>query len=97
MNRLFTILISIAIIQSRKFNYFSYDDITGIFKQLNNTCSHYIKVTDSQTRYNLSASKCGNQDCKNLIVYLTDFSTYNIDKPHVCINNLDLYIRLVTW
>jgi hypothetical protein len=83
MNCLFIILISLSYIHSRKFNYFTYEDIKGIFNKLNSTCSDYIKVTDSQTRYNLSSSRCGNQECRNIIVYLTDFSTYNNDKPHV--------------
>ncbi len=76
-------IICITMILSKKFNYYNYNEITNIFNDLNNTCSQYIKVTDSKQKYNISLPQCGDIECKNLIVYMTDYSTYNIDKPHV--------------
>ena len=78
------ILINIIYSQKQnKYKHYNYDQIMSIFQELSISCSHYIKIDTSQTRYNLdSIEGCGtNNNCTNLIVFLTDFDSYTLDRP----------------
>ena len=79
---IFNILLKI-IFSQKEYTHYNYDDIFRIFKELSISCSHYIKIDTSQTRYNLdSINGCGkNNNCTNLIVFLTDFDSYTLDRP----------------
>ena len=68
--------------------HYNYDDIINTFEQLSKTCSHYVKIDTSQTRYNLDSYKsCGKKPCVNLIVFLTDFDSYTLDRPSYYISS----------
>ena len=70
------------IFSQKKYEHYNYNKILTIFEQLSETCSQYIKIDKSQTRYNLDSIKgCGGKDCINLIVFLTDFDSYTLDRP----------------
>lgn len=77
------IIFFIPILSTKKYSYYNYTQIFSIFKNLSSSCSHYIKIDTSQNRYNLDTIKdCGvNIQCKNLIVFLTDFDSYTLDRP----------------
>jgi hypothetical protein len=81
-------ILCLIVIKAKQFKYIYYDEIQTIFKSLNDTCSDFIKVTNSKEKYNISLPNCGDTECNNLIVYMTDYSTYNIDKPHIYISGL---------
>ena len=72
-----------TILSQEKYKHYDYEQIMDIFIELSNTCSHYIKIDTSQTRYNLDSSfGCGkDKNCTNLIVFLTDFDSYTLDRP----------------
>ena len=74
----------------KNYNHYNYDEIYQIFQELSQSCSHYIKIDTSQTRYNLdSIDGCGNnKNCTNLIVFLTDFDSYTLDRPTYYISGL---------
>ena len=78
MNILFNTIFS-----QREYNHYNYDEIMTTFEELSHSCSHYIKIDTSQARYNLdSVEGCGNnKNCSNLIVFLTDFDSYTLDRP----------------
>ena len=78
------------IFTQQNYNHYNYDEIYQIFKELSQSCSHYIKIDTSQTRYNLdSIEGCGNnKNCTNLIVFLTDFDSYTLDRPTYYISGL---------
>ena len=67
----------------KKYEHYDYDEIFSIFEDLSHSCSHYLKIDTSQSRYNLdSIDGCGkNKNCKNLIVFLTDFDSYTLERP----------------
>ena len=89
-------ILTIIWTQCKDYKYYSYDHIHSIFKELSKTCSQYIKVTDSQTEYGLSdAGMCGDSGCKTLIVHMTDFNTFTVDRPQVWINYKDRYFYQV--
>lgn len=70
--------------QSRDFRYYPYREIMSIFEGLSETCSQYVKIEYSQERYGLySQAKCGNEVCKTLIVFMTNFDTMNVERPQV--------------
>ena len=70
------------IFSQKKYEHYNYNKILTIFEQLSETCSQYIRIDKSQTRYNLDSIKgCGGKDCINLIVFLTDFDSYTLDRP----------------
>ena len=79
---IFSILINIIFSQSN-YRHYNYDEIMKIFQELSQTCSHYIRIDTSQMRYNLdTVDGCGkNKKCKNLIVFMTDFDSYTLDRP----------------
>ena len=70
--------------------HYSFDEILNIFQNLSHSCSHYVRIDSSQKRYNLdSVDGCGkNKNCTNLIVYMTDFDTYTLDRPAYYISGL---------
>ena len=72
------------------FKHYDYTQIFNIFQKLSQTCSHYIQIDTSQSRYNLNnnINKCGNNNCQNLIVFLTDFDSYTLDRPVFYISGL---------
>ena len=78
------IFINVAFIHTQKeYQHYDYDQIMKIFTDLSKTCSNYIKIDISQNRYNLNSIEgCGeNKTCQNLIVFLTDFDSYTLDRP----------------
>ena len=95
MMRHFHILILISflinIINSQtEYIHYDYDQVMSIFEDLSNTCSHYIRIDTSQKRYNLDTVRgCGkNKNCTNLIVFMTDFDTYTLERPAYYISGL---------
>ena len=81
---IFLLYIIITISLSEKlYTHYDYDHIFQAFTELSKTCSNYIKIDTSQSRYNLdSVEGCGeNKPCLNLIVFLTDFDSYTLDRP----------------
>jgi len=77
------------IFSQKKYEHYNYNKILTIFEQLSETCSQYIKIDKSQTRYNLDSIKgCGGKDCINLIVFLTDFDSYTLDRPSYYISGV---------
>ena len=77
------------IFSQKKYEHYNYDKIMTIFEQFSETCSQYIKIDKSQTRYNLDSVKgCGNKECINLIVFLTDFDSYTLDRPSYYISGV---------
>ena len=67
----------------KQYTHYNYDQIMSIFQELSISCSQYIRIDTSQTRYNLdSIEGCGeDKNCTNLIVFLTDFDSYTLDRP----------------
>lgn len=66
------------------YNYHNYNDIMTIFNKLALSCPQYIKIDTAQHRYGLDSVKgCGSLEskCENLIVYMTDFDSYTVDRP----------------
>ena len=85
----FILLSNFASFQPKTFKYYSYKDIMATFTSLARTCPHYIKIDTSQSRYNLDhVPGCNGANCENLIVYLTDFDTYTLSRPHYYISGL---------
>ena len=81
---IYNILINITFSQKGKdYTHYNYEQIMEIFQELSVTCSHYIRIDTSQSRYNLdSVEGCGeNKKCKHLIVFITDFDSYTLDRP----------------
>ena len=80
---LFILIITLNTFFSEKlYKHYNYDQIFEIFHELSQTCSQYIKITSSQTRYNLDSFKnCGKKPCMNLMIFLTDFDSYTLDRP----------------
>ena len=75
-------------LSEKLYTHYNYDQIIEAFEELSKTCSHYIKITTSQARYNLdSFNNCGNKPCMNLIVFLTDFDSYTLDRPSYYISS----------
>ena len=85
----FIYLSSLKISFSQKlYSHYDYDKIFSTFESLSKTCSHYIKIDTSQSRYNLDSFKnCGNKPCMNLLVFLTDFDSYTLDRPSYYISS----------
>ena len=85
------ILLINSFLSQKLYRYYDYDEIIESFKELSQTCSQYIKIDTSQTRYNLPSIKnCGknnNKSCLNLIVFLTDFDSYTLDRPSYYISS----------
>ena len=85
------ILLFNIIISKKLYKHYTYDEIIQSFIELSQTCSQYIKIDTSQTRYNLPSIKdCGkdnNKSCVNIIVFLTDFDTYTLDRPSYYISS----------
>lgn len=76
-------------IKAEQYKYYSYTDIFSFFESLSRTCPQYIKIDTSQNRYGLnSVPGCGDSDCLNLIVYLTDFDTLTLNRPQYYISGL---------
>ena len=72
----------------KSYTHYDYDQIISAFTDLSKTCSHYIKIDTSQKRYNLDTIKdCGKGKCQNLIVFLTDFDSYTLDRPSYYISS----------
>ena len=83
------LLLFFSICNSKVYKYYSYDEIFSTFKSLSQNCSHYIKIDTSQRRYGLDwVPGCGQTDCLNLIVYLTDFDSYTLDRPQFYVSGL---------
>ena len=86
---IFIIFNNIASFQPKTFKYYSYKDIMTTFTSLAKSCPNYIKIDTSQSRYNLDhVPGCNGANCENLIVYLTDFDTYTLSRPHYYISGL---------
>lgn len=76
------IFINIIFSQNQQYIKYDYEQIMTIFENLAKTCSHYIKIDTSQKRYNLDSTEgCGRKNCTNLIVFMTDFDSYTLDRP----------------
>ena len=86
---IFFLIITFNISLSQKFyKHYDYDQIIETFTKLSKTCSHYIKIDTSQSRYNLDTiNNCDNKPCINLIVFLTDFDSYTLDRPSYYISS----------
>ena len=90
LNMILIILIfTLNITFSQKlYTHYDYDAIFNTFEQLSKTCNHYVKIDTSQNRYNLDSYKsCGKKPCMNLIVFLTDFDSYTLDRPSYYISS----------
>ena len=85
----FFVLLLSRRIKAEQYKYYSYTDIFSFFESLSRTCPQYIKIDTSQNRYGLnSVPGCGNSDCFNLIVYLTDFDSLTLNRPQYYISGL---------
>ena len=86
---IFFFIITLTISLSEKlYKHYDYDQIIEAFTKLSKTCSHYIKIDTSQSRYNLDSIKsCGDKPCINLMVFLTDFDSYTLDRPSYYISS----------
>ena len=86
---IFLLILILKIAFSQKlYTHYNYDEIFQTFEELSKTCSHYIKIDTSQSRYNLDSFKnCGKKPCMNLIVFLTDFESYTLDRPSYYISS----------
>lgn len=83
------IVIIINAFACKTFKYYSYKDIMTTFTSLAKTCPNYVKIDTSQSRYNLDhVPGCNGANCENLIVYLTDFDTYTLSRPHYYVSGL---------
>ena len=83
------LLIFFGICNTKVYKYYSYDEIFSTFKSLSQNCSRYIKIDTSQNRYGLDGVPgCGQSNCLNLIVYLTDFDSYTLDRPQFYVSGL---------
>ena len=81
---IFFVIISLNLcLTENLYKHYDYDHIFQEFIELSKTCSNYIKIDTAQSRYNLdSVNFCGkNKSCLNLIVFLTDFDSYTLDRP----------------
>ena len=83
------IFINIISSQNQQYIKYDYEHIMTIFENLSKTCSHYIRIDTSQKRYNLdSIDGCGKNNCTNLIVFMTDFDSYTLDRPAYYISGI---------
>ena len=83
------IFINIIPSQNQKYIKYDYEQIMTIFENLSKTCGHYIRIDTSQKRYNLdSVDGCGRNKCTNLIVFMTDFDSYTLDRPAYYISGI---------
>jgi hypothetical protein len=83
------LLLNFYFVLNKTYKYLSYDEIFQIFKDLSETCSHYIRIDTSQRRYNLPhAGDCGSRPCSNLIVFMTDFATLEVNRPQIYLSGL---------
>ena len=88
LNILLLILILKIAFSQKLYTHYNYDEIFQTFEELSKSCSHYIKIDTSQSRYNLDSFKnCGKKPCMNLIVFLTDFESYTLDRPSYYISS----------
>ena len=88
LNLLFLILLIKISFSQKLYTHYDYDQIFQSFEELSKTCSQYIKIDTSQSRYNLDSYKnCGKKPCMNLIVFLTDFESYTLDRPSYYISS----------
>ena len=83
LNIFFIIITFNLCLTENLYKHYDYDHIFQEFIELSKTCSNYIKIDTAQSRYNLdSVNFCGkNKPCLNLIVFLTDFDSYTLDRP----------------
>ena len=83
LNIFFIIITLNLCLSEKRYTHYDYDHIFKEFIELSETCSNYIKIDTSQFRYNLdSVNYCGeNKPCLNLMVFLTDFDSYTLDRP----------------
>ena len=83
LNIFFIIITFNLCLTENLYKHYDYDNIFQEFIELSKTCSNYIKIDTAQSRYNLdSVNFCGeNKPCLNLIVFLTDFDSYTLDRP----------------
>ncbi len=74
----------------KTFQYYSYTEVLETFENLALTCPQFIKIDYAQDRYGLPhpAGTCDGKPCKNLIVFMTDFSSLTVDRPQVFISGL---------
>ena len=83
------IFINIIFSQNQQYIKYDYEKIMSIFENLSKTCGHYIRIDTSQKRYNLdSVEGCGRNNCTNLIVFMTDFDSYTLDRPTYYLSGL---------
>jgi len=90
---LFSILmltIKINITNQKTFNYYSYTDVINTFENLALTCSKFVKIDYAQDRYGFpnTAGSCDGKPCRHLIVYMTDFNSFSVDRPQIFISGL---------
>lgn len=87
---LLNIIFNIIVSQRMDYFQYNYSQIMSIFEKLSHTCRHYIRIDTSQKRYNLDTVEgCGkNKNCSNLIVFMTDFDSYTLDRPAYYISGL---------
>ena len=88
---IFLIIITLTLYEKtieRYYKYYYHSDIIKIFENLKKTCPEYIRIDTSQKRYNLDSVNECNGNCINLIVYLTDFDSYTLNRPQYYISGL---------
>lgn len=69
-------LLSPNLVTTNEYKYRTYDQIMSVFKELNSTCSDYLRIDTAQSRYSLPhPGNCGKSDCETLIVFMTDFNS----------------------
>lgn len=72
----------------RYYKYYYFNDIIKTFENLQKTCPEYVRIDTSQKRYNLDVVTECDGNCTNLIVYLTDFDSYTLNRPQFYISGL---------
>lgn len=78
-----------SIIFNKEYKYLDYDEITTTFTELSQNCSQYIQIDTSQSRYNLPfAHECGPKPCSTLIVFMTEFTSFSVERPQVNKSNI---------
>ena len=71
---------------TKSYRYYNIDEIHSIFTDLSQNCSQFVKIDYAQHRYKIpSGYPYNNKNITslNLIVFLTDFDSMNIDRPQV--------------
>lgn len=79
---MFALLLSFAALSiARDFTYYDFEEMREEIFALESQYPNLLKVTSAQELYGLaSPGNCGSEDCKQYIVHLTNFETYEAEK-----------------